>query len=1013
MTFEEYEKLYHAIYAEFAQTIKFILAKAMDAHGNLPATRFIQQRAKDPESLRRRLEEAGKLDTHELELERKDLAGVRLIFYTNNDVEKFLKSQLVFETFEVELDATKIHTPTPDNPDQKYRGIHYIVRLRDDRTKLPEYAKFAGLRCEIQIQTILNHAWSETSHDIVYKGKATPGFGSRAMAGIRKRFNDIMDKYLLPAGYEIQKAQNEYEQLLQGKELFDKDAVKLLGDARDNNERYEILTGLRDYAIPNYDDHAVAFDTLRKPLLDTARAARLSEPVAIESVFGSWNGHKATDVVRVIVEIFSLLCYSNVNDALTAFGELFQEEKDADVRKQILEAVKRLSEYNIGAWKQVGPQVQLTLVSQLAELPAAEIDAIRPVAIVVWREALESDITGTTWRADSVTLSTGAVPFSEALREVRTKALDGLFACFERSTLDSEKTELIHAMDAATRTSNQANYSNELLDLTLQDAARIVGFLTREMNRLSWEVRQHYEHSLLFDYYRAESLRRENEARFKVQPSATRLVEAIEAFRDRANHDDGFIRYKVLVGFESVYPSHWEDQNYDYNEAEAYRKAQAQEYIAEINEDNEAEWFGFLERCAATKSEDMATFPVFGEFLVNLAKQKPEVADRCFARKDENLIRFLPALLNGLQQSGADAIYARNVETILAEGKQLSALARHLRNGMAPDATLAGRVLARAIAVNDEVAVIESFVLVMERFGTGTIENEEDLFRHALRYLHERKDSRWVRGAWFQPSTGQFFASLSPENAKLLLDHLVLVPKFDYQLERIVRKIAERHLGLVWDFWGNRLEHEVNLEKTNDDSAPRYEAIPFRFHGLEKELSSDPALAVAAGRKWLDQNDYLFRFKGGHLLSSAFPGCTPEFGEALATLARDGTEKDVEFILDVLQNYHGEEPSHEALKRIIARFPDDEKKMSHVRISLDSTGVVSGEFGMVEALRAKKAMLEPWLADARPEVKAFATAHMRELDIRIAAEQLRAEQDREMRRRDYPDADINAHVEDE
>jgi len=239
---------------------------------------------------------------------------------------------------------------------------------------------------------------------------------------------------------------------------------------------------------------------------------------------------------------------------------------------------------------------------------------------------------------------------------------------------------------------------------------------------------------------------------------------------------------------------------------------------------------------------------------------------------------------------------------------------------------------------------------------------------------------------------------------------LVLCPKFDYQLERIVRIIAQRNLALVWGFWGNRLEREQGLEEDENDTEQRYRAIPFRFHGLETELSSDPALAVAAGRGWFNHNDYLFRFKGGRLLSNAFPDCAPEFANALATLAEEGGEKDLEFILDVLQNYHGEESCHEPLKRIIARFPDDKKKMGEVRISLDNTGVVSGEFGMVEALRKKKTMLEPWLKDERPDVKAFATEHMRELDIRIATEQLRAEEDREMRRRDYSDADAEDGV---
>ncbi|SDX89445.1 hypothetical protein SAMN05421755_1001103 [Nitrosomonas sp. Nm33] len=69
------------------------------------------------------------------------------------------------------------------------------------------------------------------------------------MEGIFRRFEQIMDKYLIPAGFEIQKAQQDYERLLQSKELFDKDIANLLNDAQNNNERYEILTGLKDYAI--------------------------------------------------------------------------------------------------------------------------------------------------------------------------------------------------------------------------------------------------------------------------------------------------------------------------------------------------------------------------------------------------------------------------------------------------------------------------------------------------------------------------------------------------------------------------------------------------------------------------------------------------------------------------------------------------------------------------------------------------------------------------------------------
>ncbi|WP_176969627.1 RelA/SpoT domain-containing protein [Nitrosomonas sp. Nm33] len=175
MNLDDYEKKYFPIYKAFAETVRFILEKALLVTENLPRPQSIQCRAKEIESLRRRLTELGKLDTQTLELDRRDLAGVRLIFYTNNDVDHFLASPLIRENFEIEEDSTKVHHPTLENKRVRYRAIHYTVRLREDRTHLPEYAKFADLRCEIQIQTILNHAWSETSHDPIYKAEMGNG----------------------------------------------------------------------------------------------------------------------------------------------------------------------------------------------------------------------------------------------------------------------------------------------------------------------------------------------------------------------------------------------------------------------------------------------------------------------------------------------------------------------------------------------------------------------------------------------------------------------------------------------------------------------------------------------------------------------------------------------------------------------------------------------------------------------------------------------------------------------
>jgi len=106
-----------------------------------------------------------------IETEIKDLAGCRLIFYTNSDADGFLQSRIVFDNFVVDWDNTKIHHAVGAEPkvEELYRARHYIISMKPERLALPEYAQFAGMRAELQIQTLLNHAWSETAHDIVYK----------------------------------------------------------------------------------------------------------------------------------------------------------------------------------------------------------------------------------------------------------------------------------------------------------------------------------------------------------------------------------------------------------------------------------------------------------------------------------------------------------------------------------------------------------------------------------------------------------------------------------------------------------------------------------------------------------------------------------------------------------------------------------------------------------------------------------------------------------------------------
>ncbi len=190
--------------------------------------------------------------------------------------------------------------------------------------------------------------------------------------------------------------------------------------------------------------------------------------------------------------------------------------------------------------------------------------------------------------------------------------------------------------------------------------------------------------------------------------------------------------------------------------------------------------------------------------------------------------------------------------------------------------------------------------------------------------------------------------------------------------------------------------------KPEDGDAAQGELIPYEFQGLEAVLAKDPELAISKGLAWFAQDRTEFRFRGGSLLSKAFPTCTPEFASALGELVKAGGNRESDFSLALLQNYLvGSTSTDSVLKEIVSRFPHDDQIMGGVRASINSTGVVSvsGEFRLAEAWRVKKESLTGWLTDKRQAVKAFAEQHMAELDRMIAAEQRRVEVERELRER--------------
>src|SRR5690348_3890506 len=197
MTIDEYEDGGRALYSEFAEAVVAVLSAAISERTDLHL-QSIQRRAKDVESLRLKLGKAGAARDAAIEDVAKDVAGCRLIFYTNGDVHRFGQSGILRDNFDVDFDRSKIHYPSnSEDGAEFFISENWVVQLSEARCALP-YRRFAGLRCEVQVQTILDHAWAEMAHDTIYKPMTDEGFGTGAVEAMRRRLRKVMRDYLQP-----------------------------------------------------------------------------------------------------------------------------------------------------------------------------------------------------------------------------------------------------------------------------------------------------------------------------------------------------------------------------------------------------------------------------------------------------------------------------------------------------------------------------------------------------------------------------------------------------------------------------------------------------------------------------------------------------------------------------------------------------------------------------------------------------------------------------------------------
>lgn len=110
-----------------------------------------------------------------------DLSAIRVVTFLESQVSRV--TGIARELFDVDETNSLDRSRALGSDKIGYRSTHFVCSLGRNRSSLAEYESLGDLKFEIQIRTVLQHAWAELAHDRSFK------FGPGLPTEIQRKLN--------------------------------------------------------------------------------------------------------------------------------------------------------------------------------------------------------------------------------------------------------------------------------------------------------------------------------------------------------------------------------------------------------------------------------------------------------------------------------------------------------------------------------------------------------------------------------------------------------------------------------------------------------------------------------------------------------------------------------------------------------------------------------------------------------------------------------------------------------
>lgn len=689
-------------------------------------------------------------------------------------------------------------------------------------------------------------------------------------------------------------------------------------------------------------------------------------------------------LIVMVLELIKYLRYLELDKVLAIFLSYSLNENEK-IKKAATDGLIALAKFNISVWSKIGPEPQLRILEVIEDYLRADPQVYIEGIIIICEALLSPTLEDTVADYQSLTWKSAEIPICPEIQDIRNSAIKILESLYNSSEPLENRKMIINALDAATRRPHLGEYKKELLDMVNADTARILNI---------------YHNFLLSDSDVSIFSEIEESACWYYQNSDDRqILKVVGKIKNTLDAHQEYQFYRILIGYNYIF-NIWEKDEKNTEKASEIRDKKIEQLAISINASNFSEWRDRIIRYAQISSNDAGTFIHFGQFLEIFGRKSPELAIHLLTIPSGQLQKFIVGPLLGIWSSSLKAKLVPMIHLWINEGKYLWQIARIFQHNKNYDLNVLESLAQKAIEESDPLALREIITAIAANYCSDRTTELSNLFAKIIRKLEELQNADWVFTVWFRKELQQLLRDLDEEISDIILSNMIILPRINHEAESILTILAEKYPDKVIKFFGERLK-----SPKEDEDGHKYDAIPYDFHSLQEPLSKNPALAISIIGSWYDDDRGLFTYRGGKLLHNIFPTFSVGLQNELVQLIKSGEDKNITMVMAILRTYKGEIAIHNVCKELIKVLPKDSSYLNEIEIIIENMGVVSGEYGMMDAYKNRKSQIETWLSDNNEKVQAFAARSIETLGGRIEYEKNRADEDIALRKYKYGTGD--------